>query len=378
MKGFFKGFIILVLAGCQVPSKSAFYGDGGRTAYNMVIQATNAQEMLLNLVRMRYFDPPFFLEMGNVTTQFTYRSTTSGKVTIPGSFSTTTPFVLGGDFTWQNQPTLQYMPLEGKKFARQISEPIDLQTIQAMIYAGWNIKKLFRLLIQSFDTMNNSTATHLIQTTSKDYFKEFYEATEILRYFQLNGNLEIGIATVDEITDPKHEKSNNKQNDVKKKEVLQIVFPSDDPKAEKFIELMGNDKSVIKLNGKYIINVGVGFQGSGKVGLLTRSTISCMYYLSQSVNVPESDSLMGKATHFSEKIEHSSWKKMIDSLMDVKFSHSKPKSAYVAIYYRDKWFYIDDCDLISKKTFSLLLQLYNWQSGRDKIQSAPLLTIPVS
>ena len=377
MKSFLKGIVILILSGCQVPSTSSFYGDGGRTAYNMVIQATNAQEMLLNLVRMRYFDPPFFLEMGTVTTQFTYKGTTSGKVAIPGGFTTSSPFVLGGDFMWQNQPTLQYAPLEGKKFARQISQPIDLQTIQSMIYAGWNIKKLFRLLIQSFDTMNNSTATYIVNNVSKDYFKDFYEATEILRYFQLNGLLEIGVTTTEEPSTTVAKNDKEKES-FRKKEVMQIVFPVDNDKSKEFISLIGNGKTVSQVGDKYVINAFSGFQSTGKMGLLTRSIISCMYYLSQSVDVPDADSLSGKTTHFSDKIENSSWKKIINSLMNVQFSSSKPKNAYVAIYYRDKWFYIDDCDLTSKKTFSLLLQLYNWQSGRDKMQDAPLLTIPVS
>ena len=57
-------------------------------------------------------------------------------------------------------------------------------------------------------------------------------------------------------------------------------------------------------------------------------------------------------------------------------SEKKPKHAYVSIKYRDFWFYIEDDDLHSKKTFMLLLELYNLQSGRGP-DKGPILTLPL-
>ncbi|NGX49654.1 MAG: hypothetical protein K940chlam5_01253, partial [Candidatus Anoxychlamydiales bacterium] len=54
----------------------------------------------------------------------------------------------------------------------------------------------------------------------------------------------------------------------------------------------------------------------------------------------------------------------------------KPKHPYVSIKYRDFWFYIEDDDLHSKKTFMLLLELYNLQSGRGP-DKGPILTLPL-
>ena len=53
-----------------------------------------------------------------------------------------------------------------------------------------------------------------------------------------------------------------------------------------------------------------------------------------------------------------------------------PLNAYVSIRYRNHWFYIEDNDLNSKSTFSLLVQLYDLQSG-DAKGSAPVLTLPI-
>ena len=55
----------------------------------------------------------------------------------------------------------------------------------------------------------------------------------------------------------------------------------------------------------------------------------------------------------------------------------RPSNSYVAIYYRSNWFYIDDSDLTSKSTFSLLMQLFALQAGEVK-STVPILTLPLS
>jgi len=48
----------------------------------------------------------------------------------------------------------------------------------------------------------------------------------------------------------------------------------------------------------------------------------------------------------------------------------------VAVFYRRSWFYIDDSDLDSKSTFSMLGQVFALQSG-DVEKMTPVLTLPI-
>ena len=48
-----------------------------RSKYNLAIQKTNDEQLLLNLVRLKYRDTPFFLEVGNVASQFKLKSKAS-------------------------------------------------------------------------------------------------------------------------------------------------------------------------------------------------------------------------------------------------------------------------------------------------------------
>jgi len=56
---------MLLLAGCSVPSRSirSTFAD-----YNQTIQFNESQEMLLNLVRLKYRETPLFLKVGALST----------------------------------------------------------------------------------------------------------------------------------------------------------------------------------------------------------------------------------------------------------------------------------------------------------------------
>lgn len=63
-------------------------------------------------------------------------------------------------------------------------------------------------------------------------------------------------------------------------------------------------------------------------------------------------------------------------LLRIQLAPIVPVHAVVAVQYRGSWFYIDDADLESKSTFSLLSQLFALQAGKiDRL--TPLLTLPV-
>ena len=57
-------------------------------------------------------------------------------------------------------------------------------------------------------------------------------------------------------------------------------------------------------------------------------------------------------------------------------AHKRPRCAYLAVYYRDHWFYVDDHDSDSKITFSLVLMMtrVNLLGVR---KGGPTLTLPV-
>ncbi len=353
--------LIVFLSSCHVSSKTALDGSGGRSSYNESLQMTNNEQMLLNLIRLRYLDTPFFLDVSNITTQFTYRTSATPILPIPG-FTSRNPFSLGGEFSWQNQPTVQYTPLEGHAFATQLLRPIELKTLQQLILSGWDIDLVFRLAIQSFDELSNAPEASAPIPEYVPNYKAFFEVTSLLHYFQRRSQLMVGV-----VRQETKEKGDHYS--------LQLAFPETGEEAEKLSNLLSN---VNASHGRYVLNLEFGFNQTGRIGILPRSILSCMYYLSNSVDVPAADIRNGVVprTKSDEEGEYFDWAQVIGTLMKVCCSPLEPTKAYVAVKYRGYWFYIDDTDLISKKTFVLLLQLYSLQSQEAK-NVGPVLTLPL-
>jgi hypothetical protein len=53
----------------------------------------------------------------------------------------------------------------------------------------------------------------------------------------------------------------------------------------------------------------------------------------------------------------------------------KPENAFVAVEYRDHWFWIDDGDFFSKRTFAFVMILFSLTETGEK-GNLPIVTIP--
>jgi hypothetical protein len=62
-------------------------------------------------------------------------------------------------------------------------------------------------------------------------------------------------------------------------------------------------------------------------------------------------------------------------LIEIHSSKSNPGHAFVAVNYRDTWFWIDDRDLKSKRTFAFMMLLFTLADTGEK-EPLPLVTIP--
>ena len=105
----------------------------GRPQYNVAVQQTEAQQLLLNIVRNRYNDPVLFLDITSITSGFS-RGVNAGVLGTFGAGSDSGIGNVGGDF--RENPNIFYAPNTGEKFVRQMLTPIDLRTIALLLQAG--------------------------------------------------------------------------------------------------------------------------------------------------------------------------------------------------------------------------------------------------
>jgi len=126
------------------------------------------------------------------------------------------------------------------------------------------------------------------------------------------------------------------------------------------------------------VEVGDDPGGDDRITVVPRSMIAALFYVSQAVEAPRSHENAGRVTVTRDADgKRFDWSAVTGELIQIRSSRTPPLSAQTRVFYRGSWFYVDDTDLASKTTFSLLMQLFALQSGHVKAIT-PILTIPVS
>ena len=134
--------IPLILAGCGV-GPSMMRAD--RLTYNDAIQFTERQELLLNIVRLRYNEGPEFLATNSISTQFTLDlGAAAGANVGDDQQQRTNLFNIGGAIGYSERPTITFTPRNEKEFTQQLISPIELEVIFLLINYGWEFLMLKR------------------------------------------------------------------------------------------------------------------------------------------------------------------------------------------------------------------------------------------
>lgn len=325
----------------------------GRPLYNVAVQETESQQLLLNIVRQRYNDPILFLDVTSISAAYTWEATAALLGNSIGAGADSYGGALGGRVT--ESPFITYAPNTGKKFVQQMLTPMDLRTVALIVQAGWSIERVLLIMGESINELRNNPAA----TDAVTGYARYQEAAKSLRALQKNGDLSLGVG-----------------EPVKKKDKpqLSLLVAADASKSEPYLTFC---KSInVACDGSpLVLRHAIGTSSDGKtMAMSTRSLNSAMYFLAQGVEVPEGDVSSGYA---SSNVASGPLVKgqTGERLFHVLSSSDEPEHAAVKVHYRDSWFYIADSDADSKTTFALVSMLVMLQSG-DASKVTPLITLP--
>ena len=329
--------------------------SSGRPLWNIAVQETESQQLLLNIIRQRYSDPIMFLDVTSISSGFNFSASTalSGDIVSPGKNKVAG--VLGASAS--ESPNIIYSPNSGEKFVRQMLTPMDLRTVALVLQAGWSIERMFLLVGESFNQVRNSAAG----LNSNERRAQLLQALSALRQLQKTGLLSIGVAPVEE-----GEQSG-----------IALVFSSGAMETE-WYKLVCETLETSCDGAPIYLKQAVGAAKDGEsMTLTTRSLFSTLYFLSQGVEAPAKDLQSGNA-EVRKNVEGGpfDWNSSRSKLFRVHSSENEPENAAVKVFYRGSWFYIADNDADSKVTFALLSMLMTLQSG-DTTKVSPMLTLPL-
>lgn len=168
--GAFLAAALTVTSGCKVANESlrADFVD-----FNAILQGNQTQQMLLNLVRMRYRETPLFLQAGSLTASYESSFSADSSASIPDADFASLD--LGGSYRFSSKPTISYTPVEGKEYVQQFMAEITPQTFAMLVRAGWPITKLGDLLVASVTLESGERLLGRPSAESNPRFREFFK-----------------------------------------------------------------------------------------------------------------------------------------------------------------------------------------------------------
>jgi hypothetical protein len=342
---------LLFFAGCSSIGTRTITSD--RFDYNAAISDSWKDQMLINLVKIRYGDSPVFLDIASVISQYSME----GELRLMSSGLTTSGASGGvgvaGKYT--DRPTITYNPLTGQKFVRRLLSPLPPAPLLSLVQAGWPIDFMFRVCVQAINGIHNGAGAQLYARKADP---EFYPLLRALKKLQESSALGMRI------------------EGEKDKKTAMLYFRRKNIDESTAADI-AHVKHMLGLNpesDEFRLTYGSESENSDEIAILSRSMFQIMVEIASRIEVP--------IAHVTDKIATPTSLGTPDGrdeyqpLIRIRSDSEKPTRDFVAVQYEDYWFWIDKRDASSKRTFSILLFLFRLAETGDT-PAAPLLTVPI-
>jgi hypothetical protein len=351
-------------------------------AYNAAVNSAADEELLLNIVRVRYLDTLDFLATTSISSQVVFSMT--GNAGGGGEFGA----FGGGELSYSTRPTFTFSPQRGRDFAQRLIEPVQVDVLTYLVAADWDVRLLMRLFVRGLNDLENELGVA---------DPRFIEVTDRLAELQAQNRIFMGFVTAMEPVSAPIGAASVSGTDLVEAAKAGLEFrrgPTDGAlvltaaRLQPVLAIRSGDAegvAVLDLLGLspgreyYELNHGTELRSlpsaeRSSVTVRTGSLLRAVMYLSQGVQVPEGH--VEKGTTSSEWPPGASQEQVLNDLFTVRSSKRKPK-AQLAISHRGHWFYIDDADQVSRYTFFHMSEAFRLGLTPVASQDSPVLTLPV-
>lgn len=323
-----------------------------RALYSLSLADSWKEQTLLNIIKIRYVDPPIFIDVGNMVSSYALTQTASaGAVIEPGGSSAGT---LGFSGMLSATPTITYIPLTGSAFIKGLLTPLPAPSVFAAIQNGSAADAILLATLFSINGLKNQQAS-MQGITPAD--PGFHQVRALLRKIQLSGAIRMYV-----------------KEDARKEQTSILAIRGKDISPD----MMADSRELrrlLRLNPEAteftLVSAPVPSSDT-EIAVLTRSLISLMINMAAQVEVPPQDLEQHRAFAGFEKDRETPG---VATLIRIHSAKAKPADAFVSVNYRNMWFWIDDGDLESKREFSQLMTLFTMADTSPR-ENLPVITIP--
>jgi len=335
--------LVVLSLGCTSVGPRTIQRD--RFDYGEAIMRSWREQMLLAILQLRYMEIPNFVEVSSVVNQYALETDVRGNV----SWGDPRIYNAAAGAKFSDRPTITYIPIAGTQFTTNLLTPVPPGAVLWLIQSGWKVEWLMRTCLKAINGLNNRGNVGRLEADG-----EFNELLELLTLVQTADGVGMRVA------------------DTRATTVAMTIRRSQDPEAqaatERIRDLMGLSQEADVFNVVY----GSESLGGTQIAMLTRSLFELLFELGRQIDVPEEHVAEGR-TIPSTIVEEDD----VNRLIHVHNGSEPSEFAFVSVRYRDRWFWIDDRDLESKRTFAFVTLIWNLTQV-DGGSAVPLLTVGAS
>jgi hypothetical protein len=358
---------LLVVSGCSNFGAQQIPAD--QFDYNKAIARSMQEQMLLNIVRLRYFEAPVFLAVSSVLTQYAWQGnlgiTGQQGFNIGGGLQA--PSFIGGSASaiYSERPTVTFLPIEGDDFSRRLMTPIPLDFVFALSEAGYPTDLLYRTGISRMNDVQNMAAgvpapgdveRELQAKLEIENLKRFQNLINVILKLQLYGAIEV----------------QRREENEQKQRVLVITGQ----RAPELAALVDEFRAILNLDPALdvfrITDRRMG-RAADEITVQTRSILQIMSFLAKGVDVPPEQWRQARfVSGPGPGVDADDGTRVP---FRVRWTAERPSDTFVATEYNGYWFSVANTDIESKRAFNLVIYLFRLLAP-ERAASAPMLTLP--
>lgn len=341
--------------------------------YNKAIARSLQEQMLLNVIRLRYFEMPVFLSVSSVLTQYGWQGAVgvSGQQGFNiGNNLEASSFIAGSALgQYLERPTITYLPIEGDDFNRRLMTPIPLDVVFALGEAGYPTDLLLRAGINRINDVQNM-AGGIPAPGDVDSVLQAARERENLKRFQGLISLIMKLYFYSAFEVQRRDEEDGKQR-------VLVISPDQSPEVkglvDEFRAILGLDPA---RNVFRIVERRMG-RGVDEITFQTRSLLQIMGFLAQGVDVPperrqQTRTVGSDGTDVPTSLGTGDGKSVP---FRVRWSEERPTNAFVAVEYNGYWYSLAADDIESKRGFNLLNVGFRLLAP-ERAAAAPVLSLP--
>ncbi len=343
---------VVALSGCTWLGPEII--RSGRPAYNDAILATNDEQLLQNIVRLRFGDSLGFLTVSSVTANVTFTGTAGVELPfgrpLAAYAGALVPF--SSSLSAEQNPTISYAPVSGDRVLRQLANETPLDLAILLIKSAHSHKEAWNAIVRRVNNVRNPDFLDPPLVVVEPRFEGIAALTSTLQrlgslYWVRLSGAQTGYAVV-----------------------LHSYSPTGAGDVAQLLNLLGIAKPVREGDDIMIpVRLSVGSPDPDAITIETRSLLDLMRLAAARIELPR-DAAVG-ALRYPEPGPAGQGIRILSS--DV-----QPAQARVAVEYRGRWYYIEHDDEASKQWFMMLQLLANAQVPDATPGLGPMLTLPVS